>query len=313
MTPDTLLFERLSDVDVNVPVALTIGTFDGVHLAHHALIATARSRAAEIGGKSAVLTFQNHPREVVHPEHAPKLLTTWPVKRELIINEGVDILVGIPFDEELSHIEAREFVLRTIAERFHARVVISGPDFHFGRGGEGNKTTLNSMSTELGFQYECQEPILKDGTKLSSTRIRGLLNDGNVKEAAALLGRRHLSDGTVVTGDQIGRTIGFPTANLRISERQLLPSDGVYVVEAQLENNTLCAGMMNIGWRPTVEGKDHRIEVHLLDFEGELEGQVVRVHFIDRIRDEQRFDGIDALRNQLELDRNSARAIYEQS
>lgn len=303
------VFESLEEVRLpdNVPVVLTIGTFDGVHMAHQALIAEALERAAALGGIAAVLTFRNHPRDIVAPELAPALLTAWPEKRRLILGYGAHMLTGLLFDLNLAQTPAEEFVRQVIHDRFHARVVLSGPNFHFGHRAEGNPALLALLGDELGFEFHCRLPMMYGGEKISSTRIRGALVRGDVAEAAALLTRPHFNEGPVVSGDRLGRTIGFPTANLAIPKAFLVPADGVYAVRATLPHGETFGGMMNIGWRPTVGGRDRRYEVHLLDFPGgELQGQRIRVHYVARLRDEQKFSGLEALKAQLALDRESA-------
>ncbi|MCC5877123.1 MAG: riboflavin biosynthesis protein RibF [Candidatus Sumerlaeia bacterium] len=309
MSPDNpKLFELLSDIRVkpDVPIILTIGTFDGMHRGHQALLREAGRRAREINGLTAVLTFQNHPRAVLEPESAPLLLTNWERKKQLIQSHNPDIVTGLRFDRELARVEAADFVRDVIHGRFHAQVVISGPGFHFGHNRLGGPNLLEQLGREIGFEYFCHEYIRYKGEPVSSTRIRRALAEGDVEMAEAMMTRPHRFQGTVVTGDKIGRTIGFPTANLVTDPEIMLPANGVYVVKVFLPGGDEWGGMMNIGWRPTVDGKSHRVEAHLLGFEGDLVDKKLEIEMVTRLRDERRFSGIDDLREQLEKDRNAA-------
>lgn len=305
------VFENISDVDLRggPPVAMTIGTFDGVHMAHQELMRLALEKAREIGGIAVSLTFRNHPRAIVSPDNVPPLLTVWERKRRLILERGIDILVGHLFSAEFARTPAPDFIRDVIAGRFAARIVISGPGFHFGHMGQGNSELLRAMSGELGYTYIRRDPVMYDGEKVSSTRIRGALAEGDVALAAKLLTRPHTNDGSVGSGDRLGRTIGFPTANLDIDPRTLVPADGVYAVRVHLEDGAVWPGMMNIGWRPTVGGKSHRKEVHLIGFSGELEGTSLSVEYIQRLRGEKKFDGLDGLKAQLAQDKDHAEEV----
>lgn len=305
---DTQLFESLSAIQIppNVPIILTIGTFDGVHRGHLALLREATRRAQELNGLAAVLTFQNHPRSVLEPESAPLLLTSWQRKKELILAHQPDILTGLRFDSELARVEASEFVRDVIHGQFRARVVISGPGFHFGHNRRGGPELLEKLGKELGFEYCCHEYIMHRGEPVSSTRIRRALAEGDILLAEAMMTRPHRFQGTVVAGDKIGRTLGFPTANLETGPEIMVPANGVYVARVTLPGGDEWGAMMNIGWRPTVGGSSHRVEVHLLGFEGDLSGRTLEVEMVERLRDEKKFSGIEELREQLDRDRNAA-------
>jgi len=310
MSGSPRIVESLADVSLAGagPVVLVVGTFDGVHLAHRELFREAVERARILGGVAAVLTFRNHPREVVSPGNAPPLLTHWPRKRRLIEECGVDLLVGLAFDKALSEMPAESFIRDVVAGVFQAQEVISGPAFHFGHGGRGNAGLLLAMSRDLGYKYRCHEPVMWKGEKVSSTRIRRALAEGDVAAAAELLARPHRNRGRVITGDRLGRTIGFPTANLEIVDGTVVPANGVYAVMATVEG-ARWPGMMNIGNRPTVGGVDRRFEVHLIGFDDDIVGRDVRVDYCERLRGEERFPGLDALRAQLAKDRDASLAI----
>jgi riboflavin kinase/FMN adenylyltransferase len=303
-----VLFESLEAIippDTR-PVVLTIGTFDGVHRGHLGLVELARSRAAALGGVVVALTFQNHPREVVAPALAPQLLTAWPRKQALLRQAGVEWLVGLRFDESLALMNAGDFIREAIVGRLRARCVISGANFAFGRGARGNPAMLAAEALRQNFEYLCAPSVELDGVPVSSSRIREALRLGDVAAAARMIGRPHRIDGVVVTGDRLGRTIGFPTANLVVDPRLQLPADGVYAVQVELEDGRAYAGMMNFGTRPTVGGREFRSEVHLLDFDEVLVGQRLQVDLLARLRSEQKFESLDHLQAQLAKDRIAA-------
>ncbi len=306
MTPQNVI-ESLEELPPpKGPVVLTVGTFDGVHLGHRALLERTIGLAREQGVPSMALTFRNHPRSVITPDDCPPLLTTWEEKQRLMLETGIGLLVGLWFDETLRRQEPEEFVRGTLLGRLGARTVVSGPNFHFGLGGRGNPRLLEQLAAGEGFRFLCQEPVAVDGVTVSSTRIRGALGEGEVALAAKLLGRPHRLAGKVVRGDRLGRTIGFPTANLAPVDEVLVPADGVYAVRVRLPGGEEHPGMMNLGVRPTVDGREHRREVHLLGFQGELEGDTLEVFFIDRLRGERRFAGLAELQEQLSRDRDAA-------
>ncbi len=311
--PAMMLFESIDAIDLHriaEPVHIAVGTFDGVHLAHRALLGRIAGEAHATGGLALVFTFQNHPRSVITPGEAPPLLTPWPFKRRLLRELPLDILVGVRFDHELMSISAPDFVRDVLVGRCRARTIHSGVNFRFGHMGYGGPGLLQDMAEDLNYRYEQLEPIKSGGHRISSTRIRQTLMQGNVAEAAEMLGRSHSVSAAVVSGDALGRTIGFPTANLGIEDDTFLPADGVYAVRVRIdENDASHPGMMNIGWRPTVGGRDHRAEVHLIDWNGDLSNTRLTVDFIQRLRGEQRFDGLEALKAQLEKDREAAKKI----
>ncbi len=284
------------------PVVLTIGTFDGVHLAHQELMREAIKEATKLQGITVALTFQNHPRAIVSPDHCPPLLTDWETKARLILSFGIDYVIGLRFNKAFSQTPAEKFISDTIVKAVRAEVVISGPNFHFGKGGKGSPDLLTELSTEYGYVYIRKQPVLYHGEKVSSTRIREDLKIGNVELASELLTRAHTIKGRVVTGDRIGRTIGFPTANMKFDDPTLLPMDGVYAVVVTHQKKQY-DGMMNLGFRPTVDGREHRAEVHLLDFEADLVGNDLEISFIKRIRGEKRFASLEHLQEQLTEDR----------
>lgn len=286
------------------------GNYDGVHIGHRALLAAARELAAD-GERVSVLTFDPHPAQLLGKGSPPKLLTTIERRRELLLALGADTVDVVRFDEAFAMLTAREFVSRVLIDRLHARGVVVGPDFRYGQGRAGDATTLRTAARTHGFSLRVVAPVERDGAVVSSTRIRATLAEGDVGSAAELLGRLHDATGVVGGGDRRGRTLGFPTANLDC-EPVMLPADGVYSVVARAPGGELLRGVANLGVRPTfMAGRS--VEVHLLDFDGDLSGAMLRVGFVGRIRSERTFDGPDALRAQITADVGRARRDLERT
>ena len=292
---------------------VTIGAYDGVHLGHRAVIAEMRRLAAERGCETAVVTFDRHPATVVRPDSAPKLLTDLDQKLELLDSTGVDYTLVVHFDRERSQESAEDFVHEVLAGCLNARGVVVGHDFHFGRGRAGNVSLLAAMGGDLGFDVLGLRLTEDDGEPISSTRIRGLLVDGDVRGAAALLGRPHQVRGIVRTGDKRGRELGFPTANVHVAGDILLPSDGIYAGWYLRPDGTRHATAISLGRRPTFydDQGESLLEAYLLDFEGDLYGEEARVEFVTHLRDELRFDSVDALIEQMKSDVADARAALD--
>ncbi len=293
---------------------VTIGFYDGVHRGHQAVIAEVRRRAAEMGAKSAVVTFDRHPASIVRPESAPALLTDLPQKLELLAATGVDATVVVRFDEAQSQEEPVNFARRVLVECLAASAVIVGEDFHFGRGRHGNVATLRELGAVSDFEVYPMELVARhDGPDepVSSTAIRRAMAGGEVELAAAMLGHPFEARGVVVSGDHRGVQLGFPTANVEVPNSICLPADGVYAGWFHRPDGSLHACAINLGRRPTFyEHADHSLlEAHLLDFDGDLYGESVRVQFTNFLRSERKFDGIDALVVQLKLDVEHARAV----
>lgn len=304
-----VLFEDIDSIDIPAgrSVHVAVGTFDGVHLAHRALLGRAGGEAHATGGLGLAFTFRNHPRSVVAPDRCPPLLTPWPLKRRLLEAMPLDVVVALNFEAKTAAIPARDFVREVLVGKCRARTIHSGVNFRFGQGGYGGPGLLMEMAEECGYRYEQLEPIRHAGGIISSTRIRELLAEGDVARAADLLARPHEISAPVVAGDALGRTIGFPTANLAVPADALLPKDGVYAVAVRIGDEAATRpGMMNIGWRPTVGGRDHRSEVHLIGFDGDLAGATLAVQFVARLRDEKKFAGVEELKTQLARDREAA-------
>ena len=298
--------------DNDRPSVITIGAYDGVHRGHQAVIAQVRELADQMGCQSVVVTFDRHPASVVRPETAPRLLTDMEQELELLEATGVDATCVVTFDEQKARMTADDFAREVLIEGLDTKMIVVGEDFHFGYRRQGNVSTLREMGKHLGFRVEPVKLIPRaDGVAepISSTAIRRALAGGQVETAARLLGRPFEIRGEVVRGDQRGRTIGFPTANIQVPPSMCLPADGVYAGHFADEHGQtrLCA--VNLGRRPTfIEHSDHSLlEAHLLDFAGDLYGQRVRVTFERFLRSERKFDGLESLRAQLAEDIASAR------
>ncbi|MCB9612666.1 MAG: bifunctional riboflavin kinase/FAD synthetase [Sandaracinus sp.] len=288
---------------------LTPGNFDGVHLGHRALVTAAAEGARRRGCRAVAMFFDPHPITFFRPDEPHPQLTTVARRSELLARVGADVVDVRRFDAEFAALSPEEFV-RDALVRPHGLVeIVVGADFRFGRGRAGDVETLRALGNEHGFEVTLVEPVDHDGGVVSSTRIRGLLADGAVGAASRLLSRFHDVDGVVVEGDRRGRTIGFPTANLRVEG--MLPADGVYAVLCRIPGETeLRRGVANLGNRPTFEA-GRSVEVHLLDFAGDLYGRTLRVGFVERLRGEVRFAGIEALVAQLNADVEAGRAALD--
>jgi riboflavin kinase / FMN adenylyltransferase len=307
----------ITDLDHRVfpeGTVVTIGAYDGVHLGHLAVIEEVRRLAAARGLKSAVVTFDRHPAWVVRPESAPKLLTDNDQKLELLADTGLDATVLVPFDEERSHESPEDFVEEVLVKCLTARAIVVGDDFHFGHHRRGNVALLREIGVEAGFDVEPLPLVLRaDGIDepVSSTAIRRALAGGEVDLAARLLGREFEARGVVVMGDQRGRLLGFPTANVEVSNQVCLPADGVYAGWYERPDGSVHPCAINLGRRPTFyEHADHSLlEAHLLDFQGDLYAEPARVRFAEFLRSERKFEGIDALVAQLKHDIEHARSV----
>ena len=288
--------------------AVTIGNFDGVHRGHQALVSATVERARRDAGTAVVLTLDPHPARLLDPEHAPTALNTLDQKAEVLAGLGVDRIVVLPFTRELAGRSPEEFAHEILAGALGARCVVVGPDFRFGRGRQGDTSTLRALGQRLGFDVMTIEPVVLGDAAVSSSRVRDALARGDVEEAEALLGRAFFVDGEVVRGAGRGRTLGIPTANVR-SENETLPAKGVYAGRCRLPSGEEHVAVINRGHRPTFGGGEETLEAHLLDFGDDLYGARVRVTFAARLRGESRFPGPEALVAQVRADVARARAL----
>ncbi|CAB4679105.1 unannotated protein [freshwater metagenome] len=297
---------------------ITIGAYDGVHRGHQAVVSDVKRLASDLGCRSVVVTFDRHPASVVRPESAPKLLTDLDQKLELLEATGVDATVLVRFDEQQSFESATDFVERVLVKCLATRTVVVGSDFHFGRHRSGNVALLRELGAIHDFDVQPRELVPRtDGVDepISSTAIRRALAGGQVELAAQLLGHAFEARGPVVKGDQRGRQLGFPTANVEVSNQLCVPADGVYAGWYQRPDGVTHPCAINLGRRPTFfEHADHSLlEAHLIDFTGDLYTEAARVQFTHFLRSERKFDGIDALITQLKQDIENARAVLTAS
>lgn len=301
----------LKDVEHQPNTVVTVGTFDGVHAGHRAIMDTVVEKAEERGARSVIVTFDPHPRDIINPGEAGiKLLTTLEERAEILNELGVDTMVVIPFDRDFSLLSSEEFIRDIIYSKIGVSEFVIGYDHHFGRNREGTIETVERLGKELGFDtYVVSKREVGDKT-VSSTAIRNAISDeGNVKEAAELLQRPYRMNGTVVHGDKRGKEIGFPTANIKPAhEKKIIPKDGVYAVRLRT-NGDWFDGMMNIGTRPTFNGESRTLEVHLFNFDREIYGKEVQVRFYERVRDEMKFNGKEELVKQLNKDEKQVKEI----
>lgn len=284
---------------------ITIGTFDGVHQGHCSIIKQLVATAAEVKGESVLITFHPHPRQVVAGKNL-YLLNSIDEKMELLEAEGIDHLVIIPFTAAFSQMDAHEYIEHFLIDNFHPHTIIIGYDHRFGKNRSGDFSLLEQYAEKNAFKLiEIPAHVISENT-VSSTQIRHALEEGNIQKANDLLGYRYHIEGIVVKGNQLGRKLGFPTANIApISQNKLVPGNGVYaVLVTNLKNPyQTYKGMMNIGVRPTIDGTQRVIEVHIFDFHDEIYGEQLHIEFCNYIRSEKKFDGLPALIEQLEKDK----------
>jgi riboflavin kinase/FMN adenylyltransferase len=301
------VYYNLSDFKPLENAIVTSGTFDGVHLGHQKILQILRETTEASGGESLVLTFWPHPRMVVSQDsQSLKLLSTVEEKIELLEKQKVNHLLIVPFTREFSELSSEEYVQKILIETIGTKKLVIGYDHHFGRNREGNFEYLEDNSDRFGIGIEEISRQEIDSLVISSTKIRQSLLEGNVKSANDLLGRNYSFSGIVVKGRQLGRTIGFPTANVQVSESyKLIPANGVYAVRTLVRGQWL-NGIMNIGNRPTVDGIGRTQEVHILNFSDDIYGENITVELIDYIRPEQKFNGIEELKNQILKDQERA-------
>ncbi len=300
------IFHGTENANIHRPTVLTLGVFDGLHLGHQKIMQTVAERAKAIGGQATAITFDPHPRAVLHPDSAPPLLQTLDQRLANFEVLGVDQAIVIPFDREFASNPAEEFLRDIVHTRLQAKEVYLGKGFAFGKGRGGNIELLRRLAGELGFVADEVPEVVLRGQRISSSKIRHLLSEGRVNLARRMLGRPYGIEGVIVRGDRRGHTIGFPTANLRPHNR-VIPKFGVYAT-ATLVDGTWRRSITNVGVRPTFgQDLEPSIESYIFDFDGDLYGDVLRVRFLHRIRDERKFNGIGELKAQIA--RDSSRAL----
>ncbi len=302
------IFHSINDFRSTKKTILTLGTFDGVHIGHKKILERITQNTENGKYESLVLTFFPHPRMVLQGQSEVKLLNTLSEKIDLLEKIGIQNLVIHPFDEAFSRLTAEEFVKTVLVDQFHIQKIIIGHDHRFGRNRTANIDDLIAFGKQHNFEVEQISVQEIDAVSISSTKIRTALLEGNMALANEYLGYDYILTGTILKGKQLGRTIGFPTANLQVDEKyKLIPRNGVYVVKSTINQKTVF-GMMNIGFNPTVSGENLSIEIHYFDFDADLYDQKISVSILEYLRPEQKFDSVDLLKEQLEKDRKIALA-----
>lgn len=301
------IIRDLSSVHLTRPTVLTIGSFDGIHRGHQHLIAQVIARAQEINAASALVTLHPHPKVVLRPQSSLQYLSTIEERLDLLAPLGLDYGIVFPFSLETSQIHARAFV-QLLLDHVQMREIFCGADFAFGYKREGNVEFLRALGTAKNFAVNVVTPQQFNGDVISSTHIRELVAEGALDDATRFLGRFPSVRGRVVKGDQRGRKLGFPTANLAIAERRLIPANGIYAVRVKIDDEWKL-GAASIGVRPTFGGGARLVEVFVLDFDGDLYDQVIEVQFVKRLREEMKFDSVDALIAQMKRDVAETRRV----
>jgi len=300
------IFHGTENANIQKPNVLTLGVFDGLHLGHQRIMQTVVERANKVEAHATAITFDPHPRAVLHPESAPPLLQTLDQRLANFEVLGIEQAIVIPFDKEFASHPAEDFLYEIVHDRLHAKEVYLGKGFAFGKGRGGNIDLLRRLSAELGFYADEVPEVTLRGQRISSSKIRHLLSEGRTNLARRMLGRPYGVEGVIIRGNRRGHSIGFPTANLKPHNR-VIPKFGVYAT-ATLVDGAWRRSITNIGVRPTFENDaEPSIETFIFDFDGDLYGDVLRVRFLHRIRDERKFNGIEELKEQIE--RDSARAL----
>ncbi|MDC0088032.1 bifunctional riboflavin kinase/FAD synthetase [Akkermansiaceae bacterium] len=294
---------------IDEPLHLALGVFDGIHIGHRAVIESAVTAAKSEGGLSGVLTFDPHPIKVLAPHVAPQqILASLNHKKELLADLGVDVMIVVSFTKEFASREAIDFLNEVNENVDNLKTLAIGEDWKFGKARQGNIALLKEFGSEHNITIKALSAVMLEGERVSSTRIRQSIRDGNLQSAASMLGREYTVLGTVIRGRQLGRQLGFPTANLRVYNEQL-PCNGVWAVEVTLKNGDIHQGVGNLGLRPTVEGAEAKrmLEIHLLDFSDDIYDSDMEVRFLKYVRAEQKFASLDGLKRQIQLDVSEVR------
>ena len=304
------IYSRLTDLRAEYPqLVIALGMFDGVHIGHQSIIRRAVEIAQARGGKSMVFTFSNHPLSVLAPENMPPQIGSSQLRSRLIAQLGVDVLMAVPFTKQLAQ-RTPEAFLAMLRDSFAPCCVVTGPNYTFGSRGKGTHRMLLRDAAAFGFDAEVCPAVMLDGRTVSSTRIRALLQQGKLEEAAACLGRPFTVLDRVIHGERRGRTLGFPTANLAIMDAQVMLPNGVYATRVCYEGKAYL-GLANIGNNPTFEGCNRRLEVHIEDFSQDIYDRLLEVQFLQKIREEEKFASVEALVHQMHKDRAAARKIWQ--
>ena len=287
----------------------TIGNFDGFHLGHQTVLKQLRSRADDLNLPVAVLVFEPQPLEFFDPDNAPSRLTRWREKYQLLRDHGVDKMICLRFNSNLASLTAEDFVQDLIHQKLAVKHLVIGDDFHFGQGRKGDYDLLCEFGKKLGFTVERSETFLIEGKRVSSSQIRTMLETGNLKQATQFLGRHYSISGRVVHGNKQGRTLGFPTANIEL-QRMKTSLKGIFVSKVQLEDNSEHTAVAYIGTKPTLGGTRSLLEAHLFNYAGNLYGKQIKVEFLQKLRDDKKFDSFEILKEQIATDARMARDYF---
>jgi len=305
------IFRHIEDQGLSMSgTVATVGNFDGVHLGHQALIRNTVEESKRLGYPSSVLTFEPHPLKILAPERAPLLILSYEDKMELLESLGVDIVVAQRFDREFANIAADEFVRRFLVDRLKIKKLWVGRDLRFGQGRKGGTDTLLRLAPSGGFEVGVLDPILLDGIRISSSRIRQLVEEGRVDEVRRMLGRYHFVSGRIVTGHRRGQELGFPTANIA-SQTEVIPLNGIYATSIQFKNKRWLS-VSSVGVNPTFGDGPRTVESFILDFGDDIYGEWVKLSFVQRIREEKKFVMINDLIAQMHEDVKRAKAVFKE-
>ena len=294
-----IVIKAIKDIDIEFDTVVTIGNFDGVHKGHQVLIEKTAAYAKARGIKSAVFTFLNHPINYFVPEKVKNIFDE-KEKERLIESFGIDYLIDIPFDKAMTKISAEQFIVKILKDKIHAKKIVVGHDFTFAR---------RDMGHEYGIEVEIVQPIKINGIRVSSTFIRELISEGRVDEIPQYLGTHYVIEGEIIHGKANGRKMGYPTANISLKDQIINPKNGIYASRVIIDGKKYF-GATNVGMNPTVNGKYLSIETNILDFNEDIYGKRVRIEFLEKIRDEKKFESLDELRKQLDLDTGFVRQKY---
>jgi len=301
--------EELAKLSPDKDMLLTIGVFDGVHLGHKSLISQLLEQARQQNLLSGVVTFRQHPLELLSPQTKLLMLTDLTTRVYLLENEGIERIITLSFTRELAQLSARQFV-SLLKKYLRMCGLVIGPDFALGRGREGSPSTLRKLGQDMDFSVIVVPPAKVNGEVVSSTAIRNALAQGNMRRVASLIGRSFSLQGRVTTGQGRGLDLGFPTANLDVETRQAIPPNGVYATWTYIDGKAY-QSMTNIGHRPTFGNNERTVEIYILDYNGNLYGRQIRIDVVERLRDEKRFDTVEELKNQITEDVKQGKAILE--
>lgn len=302
------VIKAIKDIDIEFDTVVTIGNFDGVHKGHQVLIEKTATYAKARGIKSAVFTFLNHPINYFVPEKVKNIFDE-KEKERLIEGFGIDYLIDIPFDKAMTQISAEQFIVKILKDKIHAKKIVVGHDFTFARNKEGTVDVLREMGHEYGIEVEIVQPIKINGIRVSSTFIRKLISEGRIDEIPQYLGTPYVIEGEIIHGKANGRKMGYPTANISLKDQIIKPKNGIYASRVIIDGKKYF-GATNVGMNPTVNGKYLSIETNILDFDEDIYGKRVRIEFLEKIRDEKKFESLDELRKQLDLDTGFVRQKY---